>query len=87
MTTIKEILLKKIEDYKKAQLLQTILLEQGFKCFVEVDSIFVRIEELDNNISLTDKKLSEILELNHIQSAKIRTEIGMYNVFYIPIPC
>lgn len=87
MTSIKEILSKKIEDYKKAQLLQIILLEKGFKCFVEVDSKFVRIEELNNNISVTDQKLSEILEINHIQSAKIKTEIGMYNVFYIPIPC
>ncbi len=86
MTTLNDILIKNIEDCKKAQLLQTILLENGFKCFVEVDSKFVRIEELENHFPLTPEKLFEILELENIESAKLRTEIGMYNIFYIPIP-
>lgn len=85
MTTLKEILVKNIEDYKKAKLIETILLEKGFKCFVEVDSKYVRIEDLENHHSLTKEKVYEVLELENIEMAKIRTEIGMYNIFYIPI--
>lgn len=83
MTSLEEILLKNIEDYKKAKLVETILLEQGFKCFVEVDSKYVRIEELDNHYRLTKEKLHEVLELENIETAKLRTQMGVFNVFYI----
>ena len=85
MTTLREILLKNIPDVKKAQLIQTILLEHNFKCFVEVDSRYIRIEELESTDRLCEKKLYEILELDNIENAKLRTEMGMYNIFYIPI--
>ena len=85
MTTLKDILEKNIEDVKKAQLIGIILQEQGFKCFVEVDSKYIRIEELENHHSLTKENLSTILELKDIEIAKLRTEIGMFNIFYIPI--
>lgn len=83
MTSLEEILLKNIEDYKKAKLVETILLEQGFKCFVEVDSKYVRIEELENHYTLTKEKLHEVLELENIETAKLRTQMGVFNVFYI----
>lgn len=86
MTTLKEILLKNIPDVKKAQLIQIYLLQYKCTCFVEVDSKYVRIEELDNSLSLTPEKLYEILELDNIENAKLRTEMGIYNIFYIPIP-
>ena len=85
MTCIEDILLKNIEDYKKAKLVETILLEQGFKCFVEVDSKYVRIEELENHYGLTEEKLHDILELENIETAKLRNEMGVYNIFYIPL--
>ena len=83
MTSLEEILLKNIEDYKKAKLVETILLEQGFKCFVEVDSKYVRIEELENHYTLTKEMLHEVLELENIETAKLRTQMGVFNVFYI----
>jgi hypothetical protein len=86
MTKLKDILSKNIADYKKAKLIETILLEQGFKCFVEVDSLFVRIEELDSHNSLTKEKLYDTIEIGTIAIGNIKTEIGMFNVFYIPIP-
>ena len=87
MTSIKDQLLKNnTADWKKAKLIETVLLEKGFKCFVEVDSRFIRIEELENHKILSKEKLQNILELNNIEIAKLRTEIGMFNIFYIPIP-
>ncbi len=86
MTTLKDIYSKNIKDCKKAKLLETILLEKSFKCFVEVDPKYVRITEHKNHHSLTKEKVYEILELENIEIEKIITEIGMYNIIYIPIP-
>ncbi|WP_407376331.1 hypothetical protein [Methanobrevibacter sp.] len=85
MTTLQDILKKNIEDYKKAKLIETILLEHGHRCFVEVDSRYLRIEEMDNHYTLSKEKLYEILELENIEVAKLITEMGRYNIFYIPI--
>ena len=86
MTDIKDILTSDIEDYKKAKLIETILLEKGFRCFVEVDSLFLRIEELDGHNGLTIEKLYDIFELGTIAIGKIKTEMGTFFVFYVPIP-
>lgn len=85
MTEIKDILTSNMVDYKKAKLIETILLEQGFRCFVEVDSLFLRIEELDGHNGLSEEKLYDILELGTIAIGKIKTEMGMFYVFYVPI--
>ena len=85
MTTVNDIICKDIEDYKKAKIVQIILLEEGFKCFVEVDSRYIRIEDLDVHQNLTEKNLHSILEFTDMETAKIRTEMGMRNIFYIPI--
>ncbi|WP_458403739.1 hypothetical protein [Methanobrevibacter sp.] len=86
MTSLKEILVQKTEDYKKAKLIETMLLEHGYRCFVEVDSKYIRIEEMDNHYTLSKEKLNEILELENIEVAKLITEMGKFNIFYIPIP-
>lgn len=86
MTTLQDILVQKIEDYKKAKLIETILLEKGYRCFVEVDSKYVRIEEIETTHTLTKQKLYEILELENIETAKLITEMGRFDIFYIPIP-
>lgn len=86
MTSLKEILVQKTEDYKKAKLIETMLLEHGYRCFVEVDSKYIRIEEMDNHHTLSKKNLNEILKLENIEVAKLITEMGKFNIFYIPIP-
>ncbi len=86
MTTLKDILRKNILDYKKAELLRSILLQHGFKCLVEVDSRYIKIENLEIDNPLTKEKLYGILELKNIEKAKLRTELGIYEVFYIPTP-
>lgn len=85
MTKLEEILAENIEDYKKAKLIEGILLKKGHKCFVEVDSKYIRIEELEIMNCLSKEKLQKILDFEKIETAKLRTCIGMYNIYYIPI--
>lgn len=86
MTTLYDILLKNIEDYNKAKIIETMLLEKGYGCFVEVDSKYIRIEERENYHTLTKEKLHEILGLKDIEEAKLVTEMGRFTIFYIPTP-
>lgn len=85
MNPLNEILTKKVADIEKSRLIEEILLKNNYRCFVEIDSEYIRIEELEEPNKLDKNKIKEILKVKTVKKASYTTIIGRYNIFYIPI--